>query len=117
MSLKLACVVVLCLVAGVNLSQGAITTCGQITSALAPCIAYLRGNGAGSVPGNCCSGIKSLNSAAQTTADRQASCSCVKTVAGTVSGINLSLASSIAGKCGVNIPYKISPKIDCNSVK
>ncbi|XVF82904.1 hypothetical protein PTKIN_Ptkin16aG0088400 [Pterospermum kingtungense] len=117
MSLKLACVVILCLVVSANMSQGAITTFGQLTSAVAPCTAYLRGNGAGPVPGNCCTGIKSLNSAALTTADRQAGCSFLKTFAGTVSGINLNLASSLPGKCGVSIPYKISPRIDCQSVK
>ena len=112
MSLKLACVVVLCLVVGAPLAQGAIT-CGQVTSTLAPCIAYLRSGGAGAVPGPCCSGIKTLNAAAQTTPDRQAACNCLKFFATVIPGINYGVASGLPGKCGVSIPYKISPSIDC----
>ncbi|MBA0779783.1 hypothetical protein Gotri_003989, partial [Gossypium trilobum] len=113
MSLKLACVVVLCMVVGAPLAQGAVT-CGQVASSLAPCIAYLTGNVAGAVPSNCCGGIKSLNSAAQTTPDRQAACKCIKSAAASISGINYGIASGLPGKCGVNIPYKISPSTDCN---
>ncbi|KAK5793395.1 hypothetical protein PVK06_034539 [Gossypium arboreum] len=113
MSLKLACVVVLCMVVGAPLAQGAVT-CGQVTNSLAPCINYLRGSGAGAVPPVCCSGIKSLNSAAQTTPDRQAACRCIKSAAAGITGINFGLASGLPGKCGVNIPYKISPSTDCN---
>ncbi|MBA0628501.1 hypothetical protein Godav_023219, partial [Gossypium davidsonii] len=112
MSLKFACVVVLCMVVGAPLAQGAIT-CGQVTSSLAPCISYLRGNGA-AIPPGCCVGIKSLNSAAQTTPDRQAACKCIKSAAGSISGINYGIANGLPGKCGVNIPYKISPSTDCN---
>ncbi|XP_007033545.2 PREDICTED: non-specific lipid-transfer protein [Theobroma cacao] len=114
MSLKLACVVVLCLVVGAPLAQGAIT-CSQVSSYLAPCIPYLRGSG-GAVPSNCCSGIKNLNGAAQTSQDRKAACGCIKNAAGSISGINYALASQMPSKCGVSIPYQISPNIDCNSV-
>ncbi|KAK8558275.1 hypothetical protein V6N13_038748 [Hibiscus sabdariffa] len=113
MSLKLACVVVLCLVVGAALAQGAIT-CGQVTSSLTPCIPYLRNGGA--LPSGCCSGIKSLNAAAKTTPDRQAACNCIKSAAASMSGINYSLASGLPGKCGVSIPYEISPSTDCKSV-
>ncbi|KAK8519403.1 hypothetical protein V6N13_133326 [Hibiscus sabdariffa] len=111
MSLKLAFVVVLCLVAGTPLAQGAIT-CGQVASSLAPCISYLRSNG-GTVPPPCCNGIKALNSAAQTTPDRQTACNCIKSASGSIPGINFGLASGLPSKCGVNIPYKISPSTDC----
>ncbi|KAL4291280.1 hypothetical protein GQ457_14G001920 [Hibiscus cannabinus] len=115
MSLKLACVVVLCLVVGAPLAQGTIT-CGQVTSSLAPCITYLKGSG-GSVPAGCCNGIKSLNAAAKTTPDRQAACNCIKSASASISGINYGLASALPGKCGVNIPYNISPNTDCKSVR
>ena len=110
MSLKLACVVVLCLVVGAPLAQGGIT-CGQVTSTLAPCIAYLRSSGAGAVPGPCCSGIKTLNAAAQTTPDRQAACNCVKFFATVIPSINYGVASGLPGKCGVSIPYKSAPAL------
>ncbi|GMJ08542.1 lipid transfer protein 3 [Hibiscus trionum] len=114
MSLKLACVVVLCLVVGAPLAQGAIS-CGQVTSSLAPCMPYLTSGG--DVPPGCCSGIKSLDAAAQTTPDRQAACNCLKSAAASMNGINYSLASGLPGKCGVSIPYQISPSTDCKSVK
>ncbi|XP_039045837.1 non-specific lipid-transfer protein-like isoform X2 [Hibiscus syriacus] len=117
MSLKLACVVVLCLaVLGAPLAQGAIN-CGEVTSKLAPCIPYLKGPGGGAVPPACCSGIKTLNGEAQTAPDRQAACNCLKSAAATITGINLNLASGLPGKCGVSIPYQISPSTDCKSVK
>ncbi|EOY04472.1 hypothetical protein QUC31_017254 [Theobroma cacao] len=115
MSLKLACVVVLCLVVGAPLAQGAIS-CGQVTGYLTPCISYLRGSG-GAVPSSCCSGIKGLNSAAQTSQDRKAACACIKSAAGSISGINYALASQMPSKCGVSIPYQISPNIDCTSTE
>ncbi|KAL4387773.1 hypothetical protein GQ457_09G012760 [Hibiscus cannabinus] len=113
MSLKIACVVVLCLVVGAPSAQA--ITCGQVTSSLAPCIGYLRTGG--TVPPPCCNGIRSLNSAAKTTPDRQTACNCIKTASAAISGINFGLAAGLPGKCGVNIPYKISPRTDCKSVK
>ncbi|KAE8695002.1 Non-specific lipid-transfer protein [Hibiscus syriacus] len=109
-SLKLACVMVLCLVVGTPLA-GAIT-CGQVTTSLAPCIVYLRSGG--NVPPGCCKGIRDLNSAATSTPDRKTACNCIKNAAGSIPGINYNLASGLPGKCGVNIPYKISPSTDCN---
>ncbi|GMN40562.1 hypothetical protein TIFTF001_009789 [Ficus carica] len=90
-------------------------TCGQVSSSLAPCISYLRTGG--TVPAACCNGIKSLNAAAKTTADRQAACNCIKSASKSINGINFSLAAGLPGKCGVSIPYKISPNTDCKSVK
>ncbi|XP_039009422.1 non-specific lipid-transfer protein-like [Hibiscus syriacus] len=113
-SLKLACVLALCLVVGAPLAQGAIS-CGQVSSSLAPCIPYLT-NG-GEVPPACCGGVKYLNAAAQTTPDRQSACNCLKSAAASVNGINYSFASELPGKCGVSIPYHISPSTDCKSVK
>ncbi|KAJ4704248.1 Non-specific lipid-transfer protein [Melia azedarach] len=108
------CVVLLmmCMVLGAPIAQAAIT-CGQVTSTLAPCIPYLRSAG-GPVPPPCCSGVKSLNAAAVTTPDRQAACKCLKTAASSISGVNYGLAAGLPGKCGVNIPYKISPSTDCS---
>ncbi|GMI93082.1 ARABIDOPSIS THALIANA LIPID TRANSFER PROTEIN 1, lipid transfer protein 1, LIPID TRANSFER PROTEIN 1 [Hibiscus trionum] len=115
MSLKLACIVVLCLVVGAPLAQGTIT-CSAVTSSLSPCIAYLRSSG-GKVPTACCNGVRNLNNAAQSTPDRQAACNCIKSASGSIPGINYGLASSLPGMCGVSIPYKISPSTDCKSVK
>lgn len=110
--IKLACIVLLmCMVMGAPIAEAGIT-CGQVTSSLSSCIAYLIGGGA--VPQACCSGVKSLNAAANTTPDRQAACRCLKTAAASISGDIYGRAAGLPGKCGVNVPYPITPSTDCN---
>ncbi|KAK1391174.1 Non-specific lipid-transfer protein [Heracleum sosnowskyi] len=89
-------------------------TCGQVTSKLSGCLNYLKTGGAPS-PG-CCSGVKGLNSQAVTPTDRKQACTCLKTLAGSIKGINYGAAASLPGKCGVRIPYPISPSTDCSKV-
>ena len=109
--MKLLSLVVMAMVVAAPVANAAIT-CGQVSSSVAPCINYLRTGG--TVPPACCNGIRSLNSAAKTTADRQAACKCLQSAAGSIKGINLNLAAGLPGKCGVNVPYKISPSTNCN---
>ncbi|MCD7451249.1 tyrosine protein phosphatase [Datura stramonium] len=90
-------------------------SCGQVVASLSPCISYVRQ--AGVLSTACCSGIKTLNGQAITTPDRQAACNCIKSAAAAISGINFGRASTLPSKCGVNLPYKISPSIDCSTVK
>ncbi|KAJ3704508.1 hypothetical protein LUZ61_008213 [Rhynchospora tenuis] len=90
-------------------------TCGQAATSIAPCLGFAK-TGKGSPPASCCSGVKSLNALAKSTADRQDVCNCLKKAAGSVSGLNPAAAASIPGKCGVNIPYAISTSIDCSKV-
>ncbi|MCE7766482.1 hypothetical protein GQL56_28005, partial [Pseudomonas putida] len=115
---KAALLVVVCMAAvAVMLTPhaDATITCGQVVASLSPCISYVRNGGA--IPAPCCSGINSLNNQATSTPDRQTACSCIKSAAAGISGINLSLAGSLPSKCGVNLPYKISPSIDCSTVQ
>jgi hypothetical protein len=109
-SMKVACVVLMMCMIVAPMADAAIS-CGQVSGALSPCIGYLRG-GAGPSPA-CCAGVKRLNAAATTTPDRQAACNCLKSAAGAISGLNTGAASSLPGKCGVNIPYKISTSTNC----
>jgi hypothetical protein len=90
-------------------------SCGQVNSAIAPCLAYARGSGSGPSAA-CCSGVKSLSAAAKTSADRKAACNCLKSGAGRVSGLKPSNAQSIPSKCGVSLPYSISTSTDCSRV-
>ncbi|GKV02301.1 hypothetical protein SLEP1_g14755 [Rubroshorea leprosula] len=113
LTLKLACVVLLSMVVSAPVAQA--LTCNEVISGLTPCIGYLTGSGA--LSSGCCSGVQSLNSAAKTTADRQAACNCLKNTAKSMTGINYGLAAGLPGKCGVNIPYAISPSTDCSKVK
>ncbi|MBV7591623.1 non-specific lipid-transfer protein, partial [Escherichia coli] len=82
-------------------------SCGQVTSALSPCISYARGNVA-NPPAACCSGVRKLAGLARSTADKQATCRCLKSVAG---GLNPNKAAGIPSKCGVSVPYTISASV------
>ncbi|KAK4800337.1 hypothetical protein SAY86_020824 [Trapa natans] len=115
--LKLAnCLLVVYLVMASPKAVTAIT-CGQVASKLGPCLPYVKGTGASIVPPPCCSGIKFLLQAAKTTLDRQTICKCLKSFAGSVPGVNYSLVAGLPSKCGVSIPYKISPSTDCNRLQ
>ncbi|RRT60796.1 hypothetical protein B296_00012801 [Ensete ventricosum] len=89
-------------------------TCGQVTSALSSCISYATGKG--SLTAACCSGVKSLNSAAKTSADRKAACSCIKSTVSRISGVQPGTIAGIPGKCGVSIGFAISASTDCSNV-
>ncbi|XP_031272105.1 non-specific lipid-transfer protein 1-like [Pistacia vera] len=114
LALRLAGLVLLCMVVGAPIAQAAIT-CGQVTTRLGPCINYVKTGGA--LPRACCAGIKALRAAAKTTADTQAACKCIKSAVSAIPGINYGIAAGLPGKCGVSIPYKISPSTDCSTVK
>ncbi|KAI7743270.1 hypothetical protein M8C21_017942 [Ambrosia artemisiifolia] len=110
---KMPLVALMCfMVASAPYAVDGAVTCQTVVTSLTPCATYLtRG---GPVPPSCCSGINSLYRAATTITDRQTACRCMEQAAGMVPGINLNAASSLPGKCGVNIPYKISPTTDCS---
>ena len=107
--MSVLCVVVALMVVSAPYAEA--ISCGQVVSNLSPCLGYLTKGGA--VPPGCCSGVVGLNNAAKTTADRQTACGCLKSVYASNSGINPDNAASLPGKCGINIPYKISPSTDC----
>nr|XP_043635709.1 non-specific lipid-transfer protein Lac s 1-like [Erigeron canadensis] len=114
MMMKLFCVMFACMLVSSPYAEAAIT-CGQVVTKLMPCLIYLRGTG-GAVPPACCNGVKGLNSAASTTPDRKTACNCLKSAYASYSGINPDNALGLPSKCGVNIPYKISPSTDCSKV-
>ncbi|KAL6906006.1 hypothetical protein ACP4OV_003607 [Aristida adscensionis] len=107
--------VLVALVAALLVGAEAAIGCGQVNSAIGPCIAYARGAGSGPSPA-CCSGVRGLSAAAKSTADRRAACNCLKSGAAKISGLNAAKAASIPSKCGVSLPYSISASIDCSRV-
>lgn len=111
MLMKIACLVVACMVVLAPHAEAAIT-CGQVASNLLPCLGYLRTGGA--VPANCCNGVRGLNKAASTPADRKTACGCLKSAYGSFPGIKPANAAGLPKQCNVNIPYKISPNTDCS---
>ncbi|KGN58696.1 non-specific lipid-transfer protein 1 [Cucumis sativus] len=105
-------IVMMCMVVQ---GEAAGMTCGKVASSVSGCIGYLR-SAQGQVPQVCCNGIRSLNSQASTTVDRRIACNCLKAAAGSIEGINYGAAASLPSKCGVSVPYKISPSTDCAKV-
>ncbi|GAV77178.1 Tryp_alpha_amyl domain-containing protein [Cephalotus follicularis] len=112
-ALKLAYVVVMCLLVAASLTQAAIP-CGEVDSGLEPCINYLKSGD--DLTDSCCDAVTQLYSAAKTTPDRQAACQCLKNAYDSIPGINPSIGAGLPGECGVNLPYKITPNIDCSTV-
>ncbi|KAI7747988.1 hypothetical protein M8C21_027912 [Ambrosia artemisiifolia] len=114
MLMKMACVVMAYMVVLAPHAEAAIT-CGKVVSSLLPCLGYLQSRGA--LTPACCNGVKSLNTAANNSADRKTACGCLKNAYKSNPGINQGNAASLPSKCGVNIPYKISPNTDCSKVQ
>nr|GEX61103.1 retrovirus-related Pol polyprotein from transposon TNT 1-94 [Tanacetum cinerariifolium] len=74
MMMKVLCVMVAFMVLSAPYTEA--IRCGQVISSLSPCLGYSRSGGA--VSGACCSGVKRINSAARTPADRKTACGCLK---------------------------------------
>ncbi|KAL8252600.1 hypothetical protein R6Q59_036293 [Mikania micrantha] len=111
---KFLVILVACMVVGAPYATEALT-CGVVVSKLSPCLNYLKGGG--SVSSACCKGVKGLNAAAKTTSEKKTACGCMKKAYKSVSGIKVDHALGLPKKCGVDIPYKITPNTDCNKVK
>ncbi|EOA28151.1 hypothetical protein CARUB_v10024341mg [Capsella rubella] len=114
--MKLACLVLACMIVAGPMAANAALSCGAVNSNLAPCIGYLIQGGI--IPVGCCNGVRNLNSIARTTPDRQQACTCIQNAArGLGSGLNAGRAAGIPKACGVNIPYKISTSTNCKTVR
>ncbi|KAL4589240.1 hypothetical protein LXL04_002146 [Taraxacum kok-saghyz] len=115
---KTILVLLLCVMVAKTVEGGTIT-CQMVVRNLSPCMTYLTKEGP--VPNACCMGIQSLYNtaydAASTTTDRQTACNCLEKTASLIPNLKLEAAGSLPGKCGVSIPYKISPETDCTTVE
>ncbi|XP_028799771.1 non-specific lipid-transfer protein 8 [Neltuma alba] len=105
---------VLVVVLTASSSSEAAISCSDVVKDLRPCVSYLSG-GSGKPPPACCSGAKSLASAASTTADRKTACNCIKSSAKSLT-IKSQLAQSLPSNCGISIPFSISPDTDCSKI-
>ncbi|KAL6616292.1 hypothetical protein ACP70R_038562 [Stipagrostis hirtigluma subsp. patula] len=93
----------------------AAVSCATVYNTLMPCLPYVQQGGM--VPQPCCGGIRSLLSQANNTPDRRTICGCLKNVAnGASGGTYIDRAAALPSKCGVSLPYKISPNVNCNSI-
>jgi hypothetical protein len=113
MTRRLAIVVAILAVLVAAETASAAISCRDVTSAISPCLAYAMGRASAPSAG-CCSGVKSLSNKASSKADRQAACSCLKSMAGRLGGVSMGNAAGIPGKCGVNIGMPISSSVDCS---
>ncbi|CAL0306273.1 unnamed protein product [Lupinus luteus] len=113
-SIKVACVVLMCMVVvGAPIAHATIT-CGQVVSGIVPCLTYLQSGGAVRlVPVTCCDEVKGLVALAQNTAVKQTTCNCLKSTAASIQ-FNAENAASLPGKCGVNLAYKINTSTNCS---
>lgn len=107
----LAVLLAMLLVAGAPHATSTIS-CSDVYSLLYPCLGYFQDDD-NPPSADCCNGIKSVLAMAKTGTDRRTTCSCLKTAASGVSGENIALASALPAKCGVSVPYKISPSTNC----
>ncbi|KAE8775919.1 non-specific lipid-transfer protein 1-like [Hordeum vulgare] len=90
-------------------------SCSTVYSRLTPCAGYAQNGGA--VPQACCSGIRTLKSEARTKADIRAACACLKTLAAAAAGgPALGRAAGLPGRCGVSLPFRIDPNVNCNAI-
>ncbi|CAL5211160.1 unnamed protein product [Lathyrus oleraceus] len=115
-SMKLACVVLAMCMLVAPMAEAAFS-CATVMTDLRPCLTYLEAANNASPSPPCCAGVKNLQAAAPTVADRQAACNCLKSTAGAISNLNANNAAALPGKCGVNIPYKISASTNCNTIR
>ncbi|XP_050379416.1 non-specific lipid-transfer protein 1-like [Argentina anserina] len=110
---RLAIVVLMCLVVARSPLPAYAVTCGQVSQSLIPCIPYLQ-NG-GYVPAQCCSGVRYLRNSAKTTVDHQSICRCLVAAARATRGLKLNLVAGLPNRCGVRLPYTMSPDTNCNT--
>ncbi|TKW21766.1 hypothetical protein SEVIR_4G142800v4 [Setaria viridis] len=89
--------------------------CPDVLNDMEPCLSFLQGGDA-SPSGQCCAGVRALYSAADTTADRRATCECLKTAYSQVHA-QLSAARALPEECGLSLSYPITPDIDCNTIE
>ncbi|WJX43361.1 hypothetical protein P8452_30474 [Trifolium repens] len=116
MTIRFVCMAIVCLVTFGPKAEAAVS-CGQVVNNLTPCVSYII-YGGNAVPAQCCNGVRNLNNMAQNTPDRRAVCNCIKNAVSssgfTYTRFNLDIVAGIPSKCGVNIPYQISPNTNCN---
>ncbi|CAA7052125.1 unnamed protein product [Microthlaspi erraticum] len=115
-AMKLACLVLACMIVAGPIAANAALSCGTVNGNLAPCIGYLT-QGA-PLPQGCCTGVGSLNRLARTTPDRQQACRCLQGAARALgSSLNAGRAAGLPKACRVSISYPISTSTNCNNVK
>ncbi|KAK4478401.1 hypothetical protein RD792_013870 [Penstemon davidsonii] len=95
--------------------EAAMITCNTVVNSLTSCLSYVFNGGA--PPPECCNGARSIYNQAKAEAAAgglQALCSCLKSLASLATPDILANSAALPRKCGIPIPYQISPSIDCS---
>ncbi|CAN4097564.1 unnamed protein product [Withania somnifera] len=89
--------------------------CGDVMFKVIPCQGFLIG-GDVSPSEACCNGAQSLDKQAEAShPDRQAICSCLKTLAKTLP-IDLDKAAMLPALCKLDTKIPIDPNVDCSKI-
>ncbi|KAL3358256.1 hypothetical protein AABB24_015414, partial [Solanum stoloniferum] len=112
--IKIACLLVLCMVVLVAPDAQATLTCTDVNSYLIDCKPFLTLTG---YLGSCCDSIKKLNDAATTIDDQQIACDCLREYSTITTDFNWVRVSSLPLVCHVRLPYLVKAKFDCSSVR
>ncbi|MCD7468529.1 hypothetical protein HAX54_006864 [Datura stramonium] len=102
----------ICAVLAAALSAEALLSCGTVLNNLQSCMGYVLIGG--TVPPECCSGLKSLISTAKTIDDRKSFCSCIKGVASGSTSEQVARAAGLPRRCNAHVPFKINLDVDCS---
>ncbi|KAF8093503.1 hypothetical protein N665_0383s0130 [Sinapis alba] len=89
-------------------------SCSVVLKDLQPCVSYLT-SGSGEPPESCCEGVRSLDAATTTPANKKAACQCIKSVANSVT-VKPELAKALATNCNATLPVDASSTVDCDTV-
>ncbi|XP_034592087.2 non-specific lipid-transfer protein 1 [Setaria viridis] len=93
----------------------AAVSCSGVMNHLSLCLEFLQGDA--DEPGDrCCKGVKAICAAADTAAERQATCKCLKSAYNLVDA-DLYATQTLTGLCGVPLSYTISPDTDCSEIE
>ncbi|KAF8754870.1 hypothetical protein HU200_011408 [Digitaria exilis] len=87
-------------------------SCSGVINDLSMCLDFLQGE-EDRPDDQCCQGVKKIFAAADTTAQRQATCGCLKSAYNLVDA-DLYATHMLARSCGVPLSYTISPDVDCS---
>ncbi|OIW11736.1 hypothetical protein TanjilG_20220 [Lupinus angustifolius] len=89
--------------------------CAEIIEYLQTCVGYLKHGGASDKPpSTCCDGVKAVLNKLKSVDDKRDACNCIKAIV-QITKLKLENARNVPIKCGIKIPFQISPDFDCSS--
>uniref|UniRef100_A0A5K0Z6G9 Non-specific lipid-transfer protein n=1 Tax=Nymphaea colorata TaxID=210225 RepID=A0A5K0Z6G9_9MAGN len=100
----------------VLIMQGAADAFDCVDLTVETCIPYLMTSkdGSSTPSDSCCKGMETVKGLGRERDDRQRICSCLKSGAANLPGINPDNALKLPSKCGVDLGYPIAMDTDCS---